>query len=539
MRRGAGRVTGPSGAVCSGIAKGCPMSVPFLPAPDPLAFQAAAQPAKVAMVDLIGGRRFTYAGLDAAVNRCCAWLAARLGDAGGQRIAVIGRNDAAMPILHLAAARLGAIFAPLNWRLTVPELAFQVEDASPALLLADAEFLETGRRAAAGSPGTQVMELAVAQDAWGAMEPVRPATVQPVDQPSTLLYTSGTSGRPKGALLTESNLFFTNVNFGLMNRLNADSVVLCDMPLFHVVGLVTMTRTPLAQGGTLLLSRGFDPAVTLARLSDPELGVTHYMCVPQMAQTLRQHPDYDPAGLRRMVALCTGGAPMPAALIQRFSEDGITIADGYGMSEAGTVLGMPITDRARIVEKAGSAGIPGPTLRLRLVDDEGQDVPDGQVGEIWINGPTLSPCYWNRPELPTLAQQGGWLRTGDAARRDADGFYYLVDRKKDMFISGGENVYPAEVEAAVLELDSVAEVAVIGVPDARWGEVGWAYVVPRAGHQVTAEQVLSHLDGRCARYKRPQRVIITDSLPRTGSGKVQKHLLRQQAADDTNPSKSA
>lgn len=515
------------------------MVTPHLPAPDPLAFQAAAQPDKIALIDLVGGRRFTYAGLDAAVNRCCAWLLARLGDAAGQRIAVIGRNDAAMPVLHLAAARLGAIFAPLNWRLTVPELAFQVADASPALLLADAEFLGTAKLAAEGCAGTEILELSQADAAWTAMEPLRPAIPPSVDQPSTLLYTSGTSGRPKGALLTESNLFFTNINFGLMNRLNADSVVLCDMPLFHVVGLVTMVRTPLALGGTLLLSRGFDPAVTLSRLADPDMGVTHYMCVPQMAQTLRQHPDYNPARLGHLVALCTGGAPMPAALIQRFSEDGITIADGYGMSEAGTVLGMPITDRARIVAKAGSAGIPGPTLRLRLVDDEGRDVSDGGVGEIWIKGPNLSPGYWNRPELPTLAQQGGWLRTGDAARRDADGFYYLVDRKKDMFISGGENVYPAEVEAAILELDSVAEAAVIGVPDERWGEVGWAYVVPRAGHTVTAEQVLTHLDGRCARYKRPQRVFITDSLPRTGSGKVQKHLLRQQAADTTNPSKSA
>jgi len=515
------------------------VTIPHLPAPDPLAFQAAAQPDKIALIDLAGGRRFTYAGLDAAVNRCCAWLSARLGTVAGQRIAILGRNDAAMPVLHLAAARLGAIFAPLNWRLTVPELAFQVADAAPALLLADGEFLKTARRAAEGCSGTAILALSEADAAWSAMEPVRPKLSPPVEQPSTLLYTSGTSGRPKGALLTESNLFFTNINFGLMNRLNADSVVLCDMPLFHVVGLVTMVRTPLAQGGALLLSRGFDPAVTLSRLSDPDLGVTHYMCVPQMAQTLRQHPDYDPARLHRLVALCTGGAPMPAALIQRFSEDGITIADGYGMSEAGTVLGMPISDRARIVAKAGSAGIPGPTLRLRLVDDDGNDVADGAVGEIWINGPNLSPCYWNRPELPTLAEQGGWLRTGDAARRDADGFYYLVDRKKDMFISGGENVYPAEVEAAILELDSVAEAAVVGVPDERWGEVGWAYVVPRAGHTVTAEQVLTHLDGRCARYKRPQRVFITVSLPRTGSGKVQKHLLRQQAADTTNPSKSA
>lgn len=513
------------------------MTAPFhyQPMPDPVAFQAGAQPDKLAMVDLTSGQRFTYAGLDRAINQCAGWLADRLGEPAGQRVAVLGRNDAAMPILHLAAARLGAIFVPLNWRLTVPELAFQICDSTPTLLLADSDFLDTAK-AAAQDTATQVLHLGDAAVLWATLPPVRPARIPSADQPSTLLYTSGTSGLPKGALLTESNLFFTTVNFSLMNRVTAASTVLCDMPLFHIVGLVTMVRTPLTQGATLLLSRGFDPATTLSRLMDPDLGITHYMGVPQMAQTLRQHPDYQAERLRGLVALCTGGAPMPAALTQRFSDDGITIADGYGMSEAGTVLGVPINDRQRILAKAGSAGIPGPTVSLRLVDDEGCDVPEGAVGELWISGPNLSPGYWNRPDLPTLAQQGGWLRTGDAARRDADGFYYLVDRKKDMYISGGENVYPAEIEAAILELDSIAEVAVIGVPDERWGEAGWAYIVVRAGHALTAEQVTAHLEGRVARYKRPQRVIITDTLPRTGSGKVQKHMLvRQALADNTNP----
>ncbi len=498
------------------------------PAPDPVAFQAAMRPSALALVDLVGGRRFTYADLDATINRCAQWLLAMLGDANGQRVAVLGRNDVAMPILHLAAARVGAIFVPLNWRLTVPELAYQIGDCTPSLVLADAEFRSAADQAAADQPETRVLNLADAATEWENQPATRPHCFPQADQPSTLLYTSGTSGRPKGALLTEANAFFTAVNFGMMNKITADSVVLCDMPLFHVVGLLTMTRTPLTQGGTLLMSRGFEPAVTLARLADPALGITHYMCVPQMAQTLRQHPDYRADVLARLTAFCTGGAPMPTSLIQRFVDEGITVADGYGMSEAGTVLGMPVGDRARIAAKAGSAGLPAPVLRVRLVDDEGQDVPEGAVGELWINGPNLSPGYWNRPELPTLAQQGGWLRTGDAARRDADGFYYLVDRKKDMYISGGENVYPAEVEGAILELDAVAEVAVVGIPDEKWGEVGWAFIVPRSGHSLTAETVMGHLDGRLARYKRPQTVVLCETLPRTGSGKVQKHLLRSQ-----------
>ena len=505
-------------------------------APDPVAYQAAVQPGALACIDLASGERLTYEALHRRIDRCAAWLIARLGSspaqgAGGRRVAWLGRNGIDQLIAALACVRTGAVFVPLNWRLTAPELAALVTDSTPSLLIHDGEFAAAARgvedAVAASLPGLVRLATSTVREEGSAAEPVAGLPPRDAGAPSIIIYTSGTSGQPKGAIHTEQTAFFTATNFALLNRVDQRSVFLCDMPLFHVIGIVTICRTTLLQGGTLLLSAGFDPVLTLERLSDPALGVTHYMCVPQMAQTLRQQPAYDPANLSRMVFFGTGGAPNPPALVRRFVEDGVPMADGYGSSEGGTVLGMPLGDLSRIAAKAGSAGVPPASVRLRLVDDAGADVADGEVGEILVRGPNVSPGYWNRP---TAAEPGGegWFRTGDTARRDADGFYYIVDRKKDMFISGGENVYPAEIEAILLELDSVAEACVIGIADAQWGEVGCAFVVPRAGCPVTEQDVIDHCRSRLARFKTPKRIVIADELPRTASGKLRKNLLREQ-----------
>jgi fatty-acyl-CoA synthase len=217
-------------------------------------------------------------------------------------------------------------------------------------------------------------------------------------------------------------------------------------------------------------------------------------------------------------------------VIHRWVDDGVMIIDGYGMTEVGTVLGMPIGDLAVVREKAGSAGRPAPGVSVRIVAPDGRDVAVGEVGELWLKGENVTAGYWGRPDATAQSFQDGWLKTGDAARLDADGFYYLVDRWKDMFISGGENVYPAEVEAAILELDGVSEVAVVGAPDARWGETGVAYVVAAPGASMTADAVSAHCRGRLAGYKAPRLVKLVDSLPRTGSGKVRKDLLKAECA---------
>ena len=511
--------------------------------PARLARHVRETPGKLACVDLGSGRRLTYAELDAWVDRCAAWLEAELGEPAGERVATLARNSVDVLALQLACARIGAIFQPLNWRLPGPELAVLVDDAGPRLLVYDVEF-------AAALPAlapSGALETVAFDDgpngfaARAAAAPARPVRAAPAsdEAPATLLYTSGTTGRPKGAMISERNARACAESFSTVGRVGPDAVFLCDAPMFHTVGLYAVCRTTLHMGATLLISPRFEPGETLRRLSDPQLGITHYFCVPQMAQMIRQEPDFSPAGLRRLTALCTGGAPIPAAVIHRWVDDGVMLIDGYGMTECGTVLGMPVGDLAVVRAKAGSAGRPAPGVAVRLVSPDGRDVADGEVGELWLKGENITAGYWARPEATSETFCDGWLRTGDAARRDPDGFYYLVDRWKDMFISGGENVYPAEVEAAILEMDGVSEVAVVGAPDPRWGETGVAYVVPAPGAVVTAETVLAHCRVRLAGFKRPRGVEIAAALPRTGSGKVRKDLLRVRAASEHAPSAPA
>jgi fatty-acyl-CoA synthase len=236
--------------------------------------------------------------------------------------------------------------------------------------------------------------------------------------------------------------------------------------------------------------------------------------------------------LHGLVGWAIGGAPNPKAQTQRFVNAGIKITEGFGMSETGSNFGMPTHDIEILCSKAGSCGLPFMTIEPKIVDDDGNEVPVGQVGELWLSGPCIALGYWNQPETTAKAFRDGWFMTGDAAMMDEDGFYYIVDRRKDMYISGGENVYPAEVEAVLHELAQVAECAVVGVPDERWGEVGRVYVIPVSGLSITSEEVLAYCTRRLAKFKVPKSAVITDRLPRTASGKVQKHLLKLRAIEE-------
>jgi fatty-acyl-CoA synthase len=496
---------------------------------DAVATHARARRDLLAMVDLASGRRWSWRALDRSVNQVAHWLTGALGPSSGARVATLARNADWMVVLQLACVRAGAIFVPFNWRLAEAELRALTADASPVVLFHDAEF-----------PLDLAPRCLVLND-LAALTADQPDTALPIearqlwDAPSTLLYTSGTSGRPKGVMISEANAFFGCSNFINGNRVSCDSVFLCDMPLFHTAGLFAATRSPVQAGACVLISKGFDPAVTLARLADPLLGITHYFSVPQMAQMLWNQPGFDPAALTRLEVYATGGAPNPKVQIERFVSAGVPMSDGFGMSETCSNFAMPVEDRALMVEKAGSIGMPLLMLDVRIVDDDGVDMADGETGELWLRGPSITKGYWNQPELTAKAFHDGWFKTGDAARRDADGFYYLVDRKKDMFISGGENVYPAEIEAVVAELASVAECAVIGVPDEKWGEVGHAVVIPVGGSAIEADAILSHCRARLAAFKVPKSVAVVSEIPRTASGKVQKHILREMMVLASSP----
>ena len=493
-----------------------------MPVIDPIASFARSNPNNQALVDLASGRRWTYAELHAAVDQLAAWLVEEFGPASGERVATLAKNCADMLILHHASVRAGTIFVPLNWRLATAEVDALTADADPALLFVGSEF-EAPDSASRTSPISTTTELGESGS--------RPAPEarRPFDEVATLLYTSGTSGRPKGVMLSEENAFWGCANFGYANDVYTNSVFLCDMPLFHTAGLFAASRVPIQAGGSVLVSQGFDAPVTLARLVDESLNVSHYFSVPQMAAWLWNEAGFDADRLQKLACWAIGGAPNPKASAERFIKAGIRIADGFGMSETCSAFGMPPQDLDLLSEKSGSCGPAFLSLEARIVNDDGEDLPSGDVGELWLRGPSITKGYWNQPETTANAFSDGWLRTGDAGYLDDDGFLFLVDRKKDMFISGGENVYPAEVEAVIAELETIAESAVVGVPDERWGEVGRAYVIPVPGSTVSEEGILDHCRQRLARFKVPKTVIVTDTLPRTASGKLQKHILRARA----------
>jgi fatty-acyl-CoA synthase len=500
---------------------------------DFVAHFARTTPRKLAVQDLTANTRFTYAELDDAIDRGASVLTAALGgDAKGKRVAVLSRNSAQMLILHFACVRSGAIFVPLNWRLAPAEIGFMLADCEPSLIALERTFEDrveertTPRLSLDDGPEGFTARIAAAPKPTA---PGRGVAVDP-DAPITLLYSSGTTGKPKGVIVTLLNAFSGALNLALGTNCTPDATFLCDMPMFHTAGLFAAARVPLLVGGTVHISQKFDAPVTYSRLADPALKITHYFCVTQMAMMMRQLPDFEGKRLAHLTALITGGAPNPEAHILRWIDDGVMMVNGWGMSEICSALAQPVGDIARIRSHPSAVGLPHLTVEMRLVDDNGNDVPVGTPGEIWTRGSNVTPGYWRRPELNKTAFVDGWFRTGDVAVCDADGFYSIVDRIKDMFISGGENVYPAEVEATIVELDAVGDVAVVGIPDQKWGEVGCAFVVVAPGKSLDAKTVEAHCLRRLAKFKVPQRVEILENLPRTPSGKVQKHLLRARFA---------
>lgn len=496
---------------------------------DWIAYHAQTAPDREALHDLASGRRFSYRAMDERVRRAALYLQGGLGVGEGARVAVLCHNDSDVFEIQFACRRLGAIFLPLNWRLTVPELEYICADATPRVLLHGAEFADTAVELAkrCAIPATAGMDNGRASDyerglsgATGTLVPAEPSLADTW----TILYTSGTSGRPKGALITYSMAHFNAVDCAIAGDLTTRAKNLVLLPTFHTGGLNVWANPLFQAGGCSVVLRSFDPALLLRTLADKDILITHTLGVPTNFLMMSQEADFAAADLSHVVCLCVGGASAPEALIRSYDAVGVQLRAMYGMTEIGP-LGLNLPSAKRL-EKIGSSGLPTLHTQMKICNEDGSPTQNGAVGELLIRGPSVTPGYWNKPKESAAAfDADGWFHTGDAARQDADGFFFIVDRWKDMFISGGENVYPVEVENAIYKLAGVLEVAVIGIADEKWGEVGRAYVVPRAGAGIDQNAVVEHCRTLLARYKVPKEVRIVSELPHNATGKILKHQL--------------
>jgi fatty-acyl-CoA synthase len=480
-------------------------------------------PDRVAFVQ--GEMSYTYAETAHRVDALAAGLHG-LGVRSGDRVAYLGPNDVATFTTLFATARLGAIFVPLNTRLSGPEIAYLLTDSGAKVLVYGPESASLAAAADPRGRGVAtVVRLSSSGDAVAAdvgveeviaagSEHAVPDIEVGLGDDALILYTSGTTGRPKGAVLTHQNLTFNTVNqLAHVDVLGSD-VVLCTAPLFHVTGLGQVSLPTIFKGGTVVMAPKFDPAWMLATIAAKR--ITAFSAVPTMLQLLCDHPDFATSDLSSLRYVIYGGSPALDRVATAWFARGVAVLHGYGMTEAAPGVTLATPDGAN--SRPTSAGV------LHFFTD----ALVAENGELLVRGPNVFRGYWNRPQETEASFQDGWFRSGDVVRFD-DGWSYVVDRVKDMIISGGENIYPAEVEDLIAELPQVSECAVVAVPDDRWGEVGLAFVVLTEGAELDAATLVDQLAGRLAKFKIPKHVRFVGSLPRTATGKIRKADLRAAA----------
>ncbi|MFZ1731473.1 MAG: long-chain fatty acid--CoA ligase [Bacteroidota bacterium] len=485
-------------------------------------------PDRLALTDEESGRTFTYAQCSRIINRLALVLRDEYKVTHGDRIAVLATNEIEYVFLFFAAQKISAILVPINYRLAPREIGHILSDCTPVLFSYQRQFTAEIEALPNGvADGIQTTSFDGPDSLTARMfnEELPANTVQQqadFETPVMVLYTSGTTGTPKGAVITHGMLFWNSVNTSMRLNLVQQDVTLTFAPFFHTGGWNVLTTPFLHRGAHIILLKKFDPEQVL-HLCD-SAGVSILFGVPTMMDMMHRCSAFSTVSLATVRYAIVGGEPMPADLIRAWQAKGVPIRLGYGLTEFGpNVFSLNEEDAIR---KIGSIGFPNFYVDTRVVDDSGEDAADGAVGELLLRGPVCTPGYWNNPEATAAAIQDGWLRTGDLVRRDEDGYFYVVDRKKDMFISGAENVYPAEIEHFLRTHPAVEAVAVVGVPDERWGEAGKAFVVLRKDAVTTAEDLLDFCKGNLAKYKIPKYVVLLDALPLSDSGKILKKKLR-------------
>jgi fatty-acyl-CoA synthase len=485
-------------------------------------------PNKVALVDTLNdNRRITYREWNRAANRTANFLRERCGIQKGDRVAVLAMNCVEYLDLWFACGKLGAIMQTLNWRLTPRELAGLIADATPRVLIYGPDFAAAVDALRAHADSVQhfvALDSDFSERDHFSDTPTLPTELS-WDDPWVICYTGGTTGLPKGAILTHGAITANSVNTVMSWGLTPDDVTVLNSPLFHTGGLNVFTAPLVHIGGTSIVCRAFDADQVFDLIRDA--GVTIYFGVPTMFIAMQQHPRWQDADFSKLKLVISGGAPCPLPVFEKFWARGVDFKTGYGLTEAGpNTFWLPREDVRR---KPGAVGFPLFHVDVKIVDDQGSACGADEVGELLVRGPHVCAGYWNRPEETAKAiDKDGWLRTGDLARRDAEGYYTIVGRSKDMIISGGENIYPAEVESVLHANPAVAEAALIGVPDTKWGEVGRAVVVLQNGARLSAEELLAFCQSRLARYKIPKSFVFVDELPKTAAGKIDKKVLMEK-----------
>jgi fatty-acyl-CoA synthase len=499
-------------------------------------------PHKTAII--FDGKRISYLDLHRKINRACCWLQS-LGIEKGDRVAVMLGNCPEFLELFLACSKLGAIFVPVNFRLAAPELNYTLTHSRPRLFVFGNEFAETvlsldlnSRRPLmllAAIPqcplACEVLDYQTASAACDGQNPFLTVSMAPAtpEEPQVIMYTSGTTGQAKGAVLSHRKTFFNCLNADIFFKLHADDVMLIVLPLFHSGGLFIQASPVLYKGATMVIHPKFDSNKVFEDIR--KYRVTKFLGVPTVYKSLVGAEPEDRATFESLKVCAIGGEKLTPELMTQFKDAGFSLRQIMGQTETSILLWASEEDAVR---KPGSLGRPVFHAEVKIVDRQGHSCEPGQVGEIIVWGSIMMTEYWQDPVKTEETIRGGWLHTGDLARMDEDGYFYLIDRARDMYISGGENVYPAEIERVLRVHPAIEDIAVVGAPDETWGEVGYAFVIPKPEADLTAAEVLGFCDGRLARYKWPKQVFFEEDFPRTALGKVRKTVLKQDYLERNN-----
>lgn len=476
-------------------------------------------PKKVALKDGETGRALTYAELFHAAVAKAHELRTQYGVKKKDRIAAIANNDLDYVVLFFAAQRLGAILVPVNFRLTYREVEHIITDSDPALLIYQESFADLAGQL---FENKKVTQKALLSSKIPSDEPLDESFLGSPSDPVMILYTSGTTGAPKGAVLSHEMIFWNSINTTMRLNLSQQDCTVIFLPFFHTGGWNVLTTPILHRGGTIVLLKKFDGDKIL-ELSSSEKA-TILFGVPTTMDMMARSPLFNKVDISTIRYAICGGEPMPIPLIKTWDEKGIPIRQGYGLTEFGpNVFSLNEEDAVR---KIGSIGFPNFYIEARIVDNNGNELGTNEIGELVLKGPMCMTGYWKNEKATKETLKDGWLHTGDLVRRDEEGFFYVVGRKKDMFISGGENIYPPELEQVIRTLPGVREVAVIGVPDEKWGEVGKAFIV-KDREDLSMEELQAHCLKNLAKFKIPKSFVFLSELPKGDSGKILKRKLAE------------